>query len=64
MPDQSLLARTSHSEGYPTRNSTQVDRFKAAVTVFKGNGGTFPSQAHMSDPKGVQERVEGPMLVG
>jgi hypothetical protein len=45
-------------------NSTQVDRFKAAVTVFKGHGGTFPSQTHKSDPKGVQRRVEGPMLVG
>ena len=64
MLDQSLLALRSHSEGYQTSNSTQVDRFKAAVTVFKGYGGTFPSQAHKSDPKGVQRRAEGPMLVG
>ena len=32
---------------------------KAAVAVLRGNGGTFPSQAHMSDPSGVQERAEG-----
>ena len=32
---------------------------KAAVAVLRGNGGTFPSQAHMSDPRGVQERAEG-----
>ena len=32
---------------------------KAAVAVLRGNGGTFPSQAHKSDPRGVQERAEG-----
>ena len=32
---------------------------KAAVAVLRGDGGTFPSQAHMSDPSGVQERAEG-----
>ena len=26
--------------------------FKAAVTVLRGNGGSFPSQAQMSDPQG------------
>jgi hypothetical protein len=39
---------------------TQVDRLEiAAVTVLRGDGGTFPSQAQMSDAKAVQERVEG-----
>jgi hypothetical protein len=32
---------------------------ESAVTALRGNGGTFPSQAHMSDPQGVQERAEG-----
>lgn len=39
---------------------TQVDRsLVAAVTALRGNGGTFPSQAQMSDAKAVQERAEG-----
>jgi hypothetical protein len=31
----------------------------AAVTVLRGNGGTFPSRPEMSDPQGVQEPGEG-----
>jgi hypothetical protein len=40
---------------------TRVDRSEmAAVTVLRGNGGTFPSRTQKSDPQGRrQERVEG-----
>lgn len=47
------------------RNRLDTGRpHNAAVTVLRGNGGTFPSQAHKSDPKGVQERAEGPVIAG
>jgi hypothetical protein len=38
---------------------TQVDRLDAAVTELRGNGGTFPSQADMSDAKACEEPAEG-----
>jgi hypothetical protein len=47
-----LVANKVRLRTQPRQTGHRQTAFKAAVTVLRGNGGTVPSQAQMSDPKG------------
>ena len=47
-----LVANEVRLRTQPRQTGHRQTAFKAAVTVLRGNGGTVPSQAQMSDPQG------------
>jgi hypothetical protein len=55
----SLVKVSVQFEGYSRLLDAGRPLVESAVTALRGNGGTFPSQAQMSDAKAVQERAEG-----